>query len=112
MVCCVLQLKDKEILVSSFWYYDGEKVGHVSFWDLNNYTEQRTIKGYYSFCMIELSNGDIAISSNNDPYPIVIIDSSSYQQIKKEIIFEEYIDFSSSLCVFNEHSLTFIHLCF
>ena len=49
--------------------------------------------------MIELSNGNIALSSNGDPYVIVIIDSSSYQ-VKKEIQLEEDISSRSSLCMF------------
>ena len=53
--------------------------------------------------MIELSEGNIALSSRYEPYPIVIIDSSSYQ-IKKEIQLEGYITYVSSLCVFDERS--------
>ena len=42
------------------------------------------------------------------PYPIIIIDSSSYQ-VKKEFQLKEYITSESSLCVFDEHS--FIYAC-
>ena len=58
--------------------------------------------------MIELYNGDIALSSNIKPYPIVIIDSSSYQ-VKKEIQLKDYIIGESVLCMLNEHS--FIYAC-
>ena len=58
--------------------------------------------------MIELSNGNIALSSYYEPYPIVIIDSSSYQ-IVTVIQLKEYIISKSSLCVFDEHS--FIYVC-
>ena len=58
--------------------------------------------------MIELSNGNIALSSDVRPYPIVIIDSSSYQ-IVTMIQLKEYITDCSSLCVFDEHS--FIYAC-
>ena len=53
--------------------------------------------------MIELSNGNIALSSDVKPYPIVIIDCSSYQ-IKTEIPLTEHLPFCSSLCVFNQQS--------
>ena len=49
--------------------------------------------------MIELSNGNIALSSNTEPYPIVIIDSLSYQ-VKKEIQLEKGITSRSSLILF------------
>ena len=58
--------------------------------------------------MIELSDGDIALSSCARPYPIVIIDSSSHQ-VKKEIQLEEYIIHYSSLCVFDEHSFIYVY---
>ena len=56
--------------------------------------------------MIELSNGNIALSSNDEPHPIVIIDSSSYQ-IVTMIHLKEYIPKCSSLCVFDEHSFIY-----
>ena len=57
--------------------------------------------------MIELSNGNIALSSCDEPYPIVIIDSSSYQ-IVTMIQLKEYITSGSSLCVFDEHSFIYV----
>ena len=44
------------------------------------------MKGYSSYWithMIELSDGNIALSYDAEPYPIVIIDNSLYQ-VKKE----------------------------
>ena len=82
----------------------------VSFWNINDYTHQHTIKGYtvdWSTHMIELSNGNIALSSRNYPHPIVIIDSSSYQ-IVTMIQLKEYITYPSSLCVFDEHSFIYV----
>ena len=58
--------------------------------------------------MIELSDGNLALSSNDYPSPIVIIDSSSYQ-IVTMIQLKEYFTYYSSLCVFDEHS--FIYAC-
>jgi hypothetical protein len=46
--------------------------------------------------MIELSNDNVALISNNEPYPIVIIDSSSYQIITN-IQLEKDISYCSSL---------------
>ena len=58
--------------------------------------------------MIELSDGNIALSSDVEPYPIVIIDSSSYQ-IVTAIQLKEYITHHSSLCVFDEHSFIYAY---
>ena len=83
----------------------------VSFWNLNDYTKQHTIEGYsvdYPTHMIELSDDNIALSSGVEPYPIVIIDSSSYQ-IVTIIQLKEYFTFNSSLCVFDEHSFIYAH---
>ena len=105
MIKFILQLKDKEVLVSCD-YESG-----ISFWNLNNYTKLHTIEGYTVECsthIIELFDGNIALSSKNEPYPIVIIDSSTYK-VKKEIILKEYITYCSSLCVFNQQS--FIYSC-
>ena len=58
--------------------------------------------------MIELSDGNIALSSRDVPYPIVIIDTSSYQ-VKKEIQLKDSITGCSSLCVFDEHSFIYVY---
>ena len=71
-----------------------------------------SIKGhyaeYYGTKMIELPNGLVAISSDVEPYPIVIVDPISYSIIK-EIKEEGYITDCSSLCVLDQHS--FIYAC-
>ena len=58
--------------------------------------------------MIELSNGNIALSSYGYPFPIVIIESSSYQVVTV-IQLKEYITNCSALCVFDEHSFIYAH---
>ena len=100
----ILQLRGKEVLISSC-----SGTG-VSFCIINDYELQHIIQGYgaWSTSMIELSNGNIALSSDKETYPIVIIDSSSYQ-IVTMIQLKEYITYPSSLCVFDEHS--FIYAC-
>ena len=107
----ILQLRNKEVLVSACsGYYSSPSPG-VSFWNLNDYTHQQSIKGYgiaWFTRMIELSNGDIALSSKDKPHPIVIIDSLSYR-VKKEILLQEYITKCSSLFMFNEHSFIYAY---
>ena len=103
----ILQLRGKEVLVSCG---DNLTTG-VTFWDLNKYNKQHNIEGYgvnWSSHMIELSNGNIAISSRKDPYPIVIIDSNSYQ-VKKVIESKELITGCSSLCIFDENSFIYVY---
>ena len=58
--------------------------------------------------MIELPNGNIALSSYNKPYPIAIIDCSSYQVISV-IQLEGYITHNSVLCVFDQHSFIYVY---
>ena len=106
-VSSILQLRGKEVLVSCGY----KSSTGVSFWNLNNYTKLHTIKGYgvaLSTHMIELSDGNIALSANDEPYPIVIIDSSSYQVVTV-IQLKEYITWCSSLCVFDEHSFIYVY---
>ena len=57
--------------------------------------------------MIELPDGNIAISANDEPFPIVIIDCLLYQ-VKKEIYLKEYINSPSSLYVFNQSSFIYV----
>ena len=82
----------------------------VSFWSLTNYTQLHRIRGFgitWSTYMIELADGNIALSFYMKPCPIVIIDSSTYQ-VKTKVLLEEYNTKPSSLCVLDEHS--FIHV--
>ena len=58
--------------------------------------------------MIELPDGNIALSSGYRPYTIVIIDSSSYE-VKKEIYLGEKKIKYSSLCVFDKHSFICVY---
>ena len=107
-VTSILKLKGKEVLVESgFQASTG-----ISFWNLNDYTKLHAIKGYgvdEPIHIIQLSNGNIALSSQDEPHPIVIIDSSTYQ-VKKVIQLKEHITGCSSfpLCVFNEHSFIYV----
>ena len=109
-VISVLQLRGKEVLVLSYGLHVPSSSRGISFWNINNYTHQHTITRYSAFSthMIELSNGNIALSSRYKPHPIVIIDSSSYQ-IVTVIQLKEYITYYSSLCVFDEHSFIYAY---
>ena len=115
----ILQLRGKEVLVSAYDGYESSPRGEtasslrgVSFWNINDYTHQHTVTGYSVYgptSTTELSTGNIALSSKDKHYPIiVIIDSSSYQ-IVTMIQLREHITFSSSLCVFDEHSFIYVY---
>ena len=109
-VISVVQLKGKEVLVSSHDELYDYPTG-ISFWDLNNYNKIHTIDGHFAYfptSMIALPDGNIAISSGNEPHPIVIIDSSTYE-VKKEIHLKGYIYSWSSLSMLNEYSFIFVH---
>ena len=106
-VSSILQIRNREMLVSGGY----ESSLGVSFWDLHKYSQLQSIKGYcvyWSSHMVELANGNVALSSAYKPYPIVIIDSSTYQ-VKKEIQLKEYIIDCSSLCVLDEGSFVYAY---
>ena len=70
----ILKLRDKEVLVSAYSGGYFSPLSGVSFWNINKYTHQHTIKGYgvnKPTYMIELSNGNIAVSSKNKTYPLL-----------------------------------------
>ena len=101
----ILQLRDKDVLVSC----GHSSVFGVSFWNINDYTKQHSIKGYGVFeatHMIELFNGNVALSSYIHPYPIVVIDCSTYQIVT---VVHLNIDYYSTLCVFNQRSFVYVH---
>ena len=119
----ILQLKGKEVLVSAdqgfgmFELYDGygprPEPPCVFFWNLNTYkyNYQQRLEGFKIFRptqMIELSDRNIALSNIYEPYPIVIINSSSYQ-VQKKIKLEGFVSNYSSLCVCNEHSFIYVY---
>ena len=102
----VLQLRGKDVLVSCS--YDA-MLG-LTFWDLNSYAQLRVLKGYgidFPSHMIQLADGNIALSSNKKPYPIEIIDSSSYE-LKKTIQSKGDITCYSSLCLLNQYSFFYV----
>ena len=107
VIRAALELRGKDVLVTCGYRCSPG----VSFWNLNTYSHQHTIEGY-AVCwythMIELFDGNIALSSGEKPYPIIIIDSSSYQ-VKKEIYLKEYDIHCSSLCPFNQQSFIYVY---
>ena len=109
-VSAILQLKGKEVLVSSSDNISSDE--ELTFWNLNNWTKIHTVEGYSAYCSThikELPNGDIAVVvKKEDIYFIVIIDTSSYE-VKTEIYEDNYITYFSSLCVLNDHS--FVYAC-
>ena len=104
-VISMLQLSGQELLISSYGDINSLYNG-LYFWNMNTYTYRYAIEGFgfgveYSTHMIELPNGDVALSSL---YSIIIIDAPGFK-IKKEIRLEKYITKCSSLCVYNDNSL-------
>jgi WD40 repeat protein len=106
-VISIRELKKKTELISC-----GKFVSPgLTFWDLNDYSKRYNINGYsveHPTHIIELSNGNIVLSTNNNPFPLVIIDSSSYT-VKKKIYLEQYILAGSSLCEFRENSFIYVY---
>ena len=101
----LLQLKKKDILVTSCC---GDS--SLYFWNSSTYQKLNTIKNVYtdvSEHMIELPNGNIAVSSYVSPYPIVIINPTNYSIIK-EIKDQEYITTYSALCLFDAYSFIYV----
>ena len=104
----ILQLRGKEVLVTSNGYFPSS---YILFYNIDNYTKDHTVEGYcagWSSHMVELSDGNVALSSVKKPHPIVIIDTSSYQIITM-IQLKDIIPHHSTLYTFNEHSFIYIY---
>ena len=98
----ILQLKNREILITS------NNNPSISFWNLISYERESIFNGYYAFRfshIIELSNGNIALSSKTEQYPIVIINTITYT-IENIIYAKEN---ESSLCNINNKSFIYIY---
>ena len=96
------------MLVAACNGYGASSCG-VTFWNINDYTKLHTVKGYSvdQFThMIELSNGNVALSNNVHPYPIVIINTSSYE-IMTVMQMKKYIPSCSSMIALDERSFIF-----
>ena len=111
-ITSILQSKvTKELISSSFIPDESDPESDnpcISFWNLNNSELQYVMVGYgvgLPSHMIELPNGDVALSMDMKPSRIVIIDCSKYQ-VKKQIQSEDIISFSS-LCVLDQHSFIY-----
>ena len=107
-VNCIIQLKGKKLLVTCGI---SQSSYGVFFWSLKSYLLETHIQGSYTDSingMIELSNGNIAISSDSSGYPIVVIDTTLYQIIYK--LEYKCITDRSSLCILNENSFIYAYL--
>ena len=100
----IIQLKNKEILISSC----DEPA--LIFWNLNTYVGENKIKGVYAYIynhIIELPNECVAISQADDSNKIIIVDTVRCVIIK-EIQEKNFIIGSSSLCTLNEMSFIYV----
>ena len=91
------------MLVAAYSGYGASSCG-VTFWNINDYTKLHTVKG--STHMIELSNGNVALSNNVHTYPIVVINTSSYE-IMIVMQMKKYIPSCSSMITLDERSFIF-----
>ena len=104
-VYSIIQLSKRELLITS----SAERC--IQFWNLNTFTKEHSINDVFtldSLGMIELDNGYVAVSSDIEGYPIVIIDCVHYLVVKK-IWNEEFIPCGSSLCSCSK--MFFIYAC-
>ena len=109
-VVSMLHLKKRNVLVTCFGGFLSV-INGISFWNLDTCVNEHTLDGYgidRPTHLIELSDGNIALSSRSTPHPIVIIDSNSYQVITF-IHLEEDITCCSSLCMVNEYSFIYVY---
>ena len=106
-VTCILQLKHKDILISC----EGWNSSCLCVWNSNDYKLICKVNGYWvknNTHMIELDNGNIALSNNKAPYHIVIVDGCSFQVVSVFQLEKDIIN-SSTLKVFNETSFLYVH---
>ena len=106
-VYSILQLKHKEILVTSSVHFLNPS---IAFWSLNSYKRKFQLKGHYASepnHMVELPDGNIAVSSDQDGYPIIIIDSNKCIVIE-EILWDGIITLTSMPCVLDDFSIVYV----
>ena len=104
-VYAALQLKQRDILVTSVY------PPLLSFWNLSTYQHVTAFCGYYaSFAshIVELPNGNVALSSDTNGCPIVVVDTERYVVVK-EIVFDWGDVSISSLAVLNENSFIYVY---
>jgi hypothetical protein len=104
-VYAALQLKRRDILVTSVY------PPLLSFWDLSTFQYVTAFYGYYaSFAshIVELPNGNVALSSDTNACPIVVVDTERFV-IVKEIVFDWGDVSISSLAVLNEDSFVYVY---
>jgi hypothetical protein len=111
-VYSILQLSNKELLAASC--ETSPNKGRIVFWNLMSYTQLKTYKGMNTTIenvyakipshMIELYNGNIAVSNNNQ---IVIINTKQFEI--SQCITDELIIHSSSLFVWDSQSFVYIY---
>ena len=98
-VYAMLQLQDKEILITS------SSCPSLTFWNLTTYNKDATIKEGFTIVkavhMVELSGNRIAASTNNAD--VVIVDTVKYSVIKKVQV-EGFVLNTTGLCLFDEFS--------
>lgn len=103
----ILQLKSNGKLITNcdYPYYS------LSFWNLNSNQKEIVFEGYYAYKhshIIELPNGNIAVSTDTKGYVIVVINIVNYI-VEKIIKLEGYIVWESSLCVINDKSFAYMY---
>ena len=107
----LLQLNNKAETLCISCGKDGK--GCIYFYNLvPPYNKQGTINGVYTgwrFGMVQLSNGDIALSKWKPTPSIIIVDTVNYIQLA-EIIDNEYINKEGpgALCLLGEYSFIYV----
>ena len=103
-VYTMIKLRERKLILSSC----GDKT--INFWNLNTFKKEAIIKECLAFFpseMIEISNGNVAVSSKTNEYPILILDTRNYIIIKK-IIFPEFTSSNSTLLFYDDHSFLYV----
>ena len=99
--------KRKQLVIASRSSFSSS----FSFWDTDSYILIKNMNNYYFISapshMIELPNGNIVVSSNDERKPIVIINTINYS-IDKIIYCDEIIKSDSSLCIINDCSFIYL----
>jgi WD40 repeat protein len=107
-VCSIIQSKKTKILVTSC------SSPSITFWDLVLYKKKHTINKICAIApnhMIELPNGNIAVSSSfsqTEEYSVTIIEMNNYT-IVKNIQVKDFIINGSSLCVIDKNSFVYLY---
>ena len=104
-ICSIIKLSNRDMLIASCASL------RIHCYDLCLYKKVHTVKHVYAFLpthMIELHGGLIAVSSDTNDKPIVIIECEGFTVVK-ELKEKEFVMYPSTICEWDMFSFVYVY---